>query len=204
MHHHSGYRSYQPRTICNQLFSSHGEDVELGAVHREGRYPGALPRESNLYALTAFFLLLRPSHSAVRRLQRRSEAYTITTEKLVALRELVYEAKGVLIPCLNLGGGFPSSVKLHGTPEDFKIPAIEEYASTPKRSLRCLIACPRGSARSLRGLETGRPATRETIAAPLTLGGEGTWSTRLRIWGSGVRISSGAPIRSKTYANFVS
>ena len=61
-------------------------------------------------------------------MQRRSEAYTITTEKLVALRELVYEAKGVLIPCLNLGGGFPSSVKLHGTPEDFKIPAIEEYA----------------------------------------------------------------------------
>ena len=25
------------------------------------------------------------------------------------------------------------------------------------------------------------------------------WSTRLRIWGSGVRISSGAPIKSKIY-----
>jgi hypothetical protein len=169
MHHHSGYRSYQPRTICNQLFSSHGEDVELGAVHREGRYPGALPRESNLYALTAFFLLLRPSHSAVRRLQRRSEAYTITTEKLVALRELVYEAKGVLIPCLNLGGGFPSSVKLHGTPEDFKIPAIEEYAEAITKVLDRL---PKRQRPQLR-LETGRPATRETIAAPLTLGGRG-------------------------------
>ena len=152
MHHHSGYRSYQPRTICNQLFSSHGEDVELGAVHREGRYPGALPRESNLYALTAFFLLLRPSHSAVRRLQRRSEAYTITTEKLVALRELVYEAKGVLIPCLNLGGGFPSSVKLHGTPEDFKIPAIEEYAEAITKVLNRL---PKRQRPQLR-LETGR------------------------------------------------
>src|ERR1700722_7107529 len=32
------------------------------------------------------------------------EAYTTASEKLVALRELVYEAKGVLIPCLNLGG----------------------------------------------------------------------------------------------------
>jgi len=123
-------------------------------------------------------------------LQRRSEAYTITTEKLVALRELVYEAKGVLIPCLNLGGGFPSSVKLHGTPEDFKIPAIEEYAEAITKVLDRL---PKRQRPQLR-LETGRPATRETIAAPLTLGGEGTWSTRLRIWGSGVRISSGAPV----------
>ena len=92
----------------------------------------------------------------------------------LALRELVYEAKGVLIPCLNLGGGFPSSVKLHGTPEDFKIPAIEEYAEAITKVLDRL---PKRQRPQLR-LETGRPATRETIAAPLTLGGEGTWSTR--------------------------
>jgi hypothetical protein len=30
------------------------------------------------------------------------------------------------------------------------------------------------------------------------------WSTRLRIWGSGVQISSGALILSKTYVNFAS
>ena len=80
------------------------------------------------------------------------EAYTIATEKLVALRELVYEAKGVLIPCLNLGGGFPSSVKLHGTPEDFKIPAIEEYADAITKVLNRL---PKRQRPQLR-LETGR------------------------------------------------
>ena len=80
------------------------------------------------------------------------EAYTIATEKLVALRELVYEAKGVLIPCLNLGGGFPSSVKLHGTPEDFKIPAIEEYAEAITKVLNRL---PKRQRPQLR-LETGR------------------------------------------------
>ena len=80
------------------------------------------------------------------------QAYTIATEKLVALLELIYEQKGVLIQVLNLGGGFPSSAKLHGQPEDLAAPPIEEYAEAITKVLNRL---PKRQRPQLR-LESGR------------------------------------------------
>jgi len=80
------------------------------------------------------------------------EAYAVATKKLVALRDLVYRATKILIPCLNLGGGFPSSMKLHGMLDDFKIPPIEAYADAITGVLNRL---PKKQRPQLR-LETGR------------------------------------------------
>ena len=58
------------------------------------------------------------------------EAYRIATLKLVALREQIMRRHSHLIPCLNLGGGFPSRSLLYGMsgPADQAVPAIEAYA----------------------------------------------------------------------------
>ncbi|WP_428826704.1 hypothetical protein ACLIKD_00390 [Azonexus sp. IMCC34842] len=57
-------------------------------------------------------------------------AYGIAARKLVGLREQIRVEYQHLVPCLNLGGGFPSQSVLHGmvgSPE-LLIPAIERYA----------------------------------------------------------------------------
>lgn len=57
-------------------------------------------------------------------------AYATAARKLIGLREQIRAESGHLIPCLNLGGGFPSKSLLHGmvgTPEQ-NVPPIEFYA----------------------------------------------------------------------------
>jgi diaminopimelate decarboxylase len=58
------------------------------------------------------------------------KAYANAARGLISLREAIYAEHGHLVPCINLGGGFPSYSKLHGmvgTPEDI-IPPIEAFA----------------------------------------------------------------------------
>lgn len=57
-------------------------------------------------------------------------AYANAARSLVSLREAIHAEHGHLVPCINLGGGFPSYSKLHGmvgTPENI-IPPVEAYA----------------------------------------------------------------------------
>lgn len=57
-------------------------------------------------------------------------AYSVATQKLLALREQVYVEHNHLIECINLGGGFPSHSLLHGMfgSAEQLIPPIESYA----------------------------------------------------------------------------
>jgi diaminopimelate decarboxylase len=80
------------------------------------------------------------------------KAYAVASERLVALRQLLYKNTGHLVPCINLGGGFPSSGLLHGQPENTKVPPIEDYAAAIADVLNRL---PRKQRPQLR-LETGR------------------------------------------------
>ncbi len=82
------------------------------------------------------------------------DAYAVAAERLLALRELLrYETKH-LVPCINLGGGFPSKALLHGMygPPEIAVPPIEAYAEAIARVLNSL---PRNQRPQLR-LETGR------------------------------------------------
>lgn len=58
------------------------------------------------------------------------EAYRTAAQKLVALREQILLDSDHLVPCLNLGGGFPSHSLLHGMarPADAVIRPVEDYA----------------------------------------------------------------------------
>lgn len=58
------------------------------------------------------------------------EAYRITTQAMLGLRQELQEDTGHLVECLNLGGGFPSHSLLHGMPgpAEKSIPPIEAYA----------------------------------------------------------------------------
>ena len=80
------------------------------------------------------------------------KAYAVAAERLVALRQLLYSKTGHLVPCINLGGGFPSSGLLHEQPESTKVPPIEDYAAAIADVLNQL---PRKQRPQLR-LETGR------------------------------------------------
>lgn len=57
-------------------------------------------------------------------------AYRVAVTKLVALREQIHVEHNHLVPCLNLGGGFPSQSLLYGMegPAERVIPPIEAYA----------------------------------------------------------------------------
>ena len=49
---------------------------------------------------------------------------------LLRCASMVFEADRVIfVPCLNLGGGFPSTGRLHEMSEATKVPPIEEYAA---------------------------------------------------------------------------
>jgi diaminopimelate decarboxylase len=78
------------------------------------------------------------------------KAYTVATERLLELREIVFASTGYLPPCLNLGGGFPSQARLHVYDQPAK--PIEDYAKAIAEPLNKL---PRNKRPQLR-LETGR------------------------------------------------
>lgn len=77
-------------------------------------------------------------------------AYGVAAERLCALRELVHNSTGHLIPCINLGGGFPSASMPHGINQPSR--PIEDYAAAIAGVLNKL---PRRQRPQLR-LETGR------------------------------------------------
>lgn len=82
------------------------------------------------------------------------EAYAVATQKLLALREHLHKAHQHLVPCLNLGGGFPSHSLLYGMigPAEQAVPPIEAYANAITSVLTKLPA----EERPLLRLESGR------------------------------------------------
>lgn len=81
-------------------------------------------------------------------------AYRNAARGLVTLREMIHAEYGHLVPCINMGGGFPSYSRLHGmvgNPENY-IPPIEAYAAAITSVLNDLPE----SKRPLLRLETGR------------------------------------------------
>jgi len=75
-------------------------------------------------------LSLHTIHSHIGTYILAPEAYRVTAQKLVALREQIFLEQDHLVDCLNLGGGIPSHSLLHGMvkPADHLIRPIEEYA----------------------------------------------------------------------------
>ncbi|WP_161594613.1 type III PLP-dependent enzyme domain-containing protein [Marimonas lutisalis] len=82
------------------------------------------------------------------------EAYRLTTQAMLGLRAELKEDTGHLVPCLNLGGGFPSYSLLHGMagPAEQAVPPIESYAEAITSELKAL---PKAERPVLR-LESGR------------------------------------------------
>jgi hypothetical protein len=58
--------------------------------------------------------------------------------QLVEMRKRLHTLIGHLVPCINLGGGFPSSNLLHVEPEDTTHPPIEAYAKAIAHELNKL------------------------------------------------------------------
>lgn len=81
-------------------------------------------------------------------------AYRVAVTKLVALREQLHIEHRHLVPCLNLGGGFPSQSLLYGMegPPERVIPPIEVYADAITEVLNRLPAKKRPQLR----FESGR------------------------------------------------
>lgn len=81
-------------------------------------------------------------------------AYRATVSKLLALRERIHKEHGHLVPCLNLGGGFPSRSLLYGMsgPAEAVVPPIEDYADAITEVLNRLPAKSRPELR----FESGR------------------------------------------------
>jgi diaminopimelate decarboxylase len=81
-------------------------------------------------------------------------AYAVAAENLVALRDMLRKATGSPVPCINLGGGFPSHGLLHDMqgPAELVVPPIESFAAAIANVLNQL---PRAQRPQLR-LETGR------------------------------------------------
>jgi len=78
-------------------------------------------------------------------------AYTVAAERILALRDQIETQTGHLVPCVNLGGGFPSNSVLHALP-GHPVPPIEAYAAAIAGVLNKL---PRARRPQLR-LESGR------------------------------------------------
>ena len=97
-------------------------------------------------------LNLHTLHSHIGTYVLEPKAYAVAAEMLVILREAILCKTGHLVPCINLGGGFPSNGLLHEMPEKTKVPPIEDYAEAIAGVLNAL---PRAKRPQLR-LETGR------------------------------------------------
>jgi len=97
-------------------------------------------------------LNLHTLHSHIGTYVLEPKAYAVAAERLVTLREAVFRKTGHLVPCVNLGGGFPSNGLMHEMPENTKVPPIEAYAEAIAGVLNAL---PRAQRPQLR-LETGR------------------------------------------------
>lgn len=81
-------------------------------------------------------------------------AYSVATQVLLGLRELLREETGHLAECINLGGGLPSDSLLHGMagPAAAVVPPVEAYAEAIAAEIKRLPARQRPILR----LENGR------------------------------------------------
>lgn len=82
------------------------------------------------------------------------EAYRVAAQVMIGLRTAISDEFGHLVPCLNLGGGFPSYSLLHGMqgPAHLAVPPIEAYAQVIAEELNRLPPKERPQLR----LESGR------------------------------------------------
>ena len=122
-------------------------------------------------------LNLHTLHSHIGTYVLEPKAYAVAAERLVALREMVFRKSGHLVPCINLGGGFPSNSLLHEMAENTEVPPIERYAEAIAGVLNAL---PRARRPQLR-LETGRHLIDDAgylIASVVAVKGAERYSTR--------------------------
>ena len=124
-------------------WSKFGFNLASGEAHRAARRIAQNPR-----------LRLHTLHSHIGTYMLDPEAYRVAVKFLLGLRDAIEEDTGVLVPCLNLGGGFPSYSLLHGMPgpAESTIPPIEQYADAIASELNRLPAAKRPELR----LESGR------------------------------------------------
>ena len=101
------------------VWSKFGFSVENGEAARAARRIVGNPK-----------LRLHTLHSHIGTYILDPGAYRVTASKLVALREQIHHELGCYVPCLNLGGGFPSRSLLYGMtgPAEAAVPPIEAYA----------------------------------------------------------------------------
>ncbi len=99
-------------------------------------------------------LMLHSLHTHIGTYLLDPVAYAVAADRLLAIREMVHGQTGHLVPCINLGGGFPSNSLLHGMvgPAELVVPPVERYAEAIAGVLNTL---PRSRRPQLR-LETGR------------------------------------------------
>jgi diaminopimelate decarboxylase len=124
-------------------WSKFGFNLASGEAQRAARRIAQHPR-----------LRLHTLHSHIGTYMLDPEAYRVAVRYLLGLRAGVEEDTGELVPCLNLGGGFPSYSLLHGMqgPPETAIAPIERYAEAITSELNRL---PAGQRPQLR-LESGR------------------------------------------------
>ncbi|MBN2906194.1 MAG: hypothetical protein JXJ18_05760 [Rhodobacteraceae bacterium] len=99
-------------------------------------------------------LRLHTLHSHIGTYMLDPEAYRVAVRSMLGLRAEIAEDTGHLVPCLNLGGGFPSYSLLHGMrgPAEAAVAPIERYAEAITSEL---MALPEKERPQLR-LESGR------------------------------------------------
>lgn len=101
------------------VWSKFGFSVENGEAARAAARILAHPR-----------LKLHTLHTHIGTYILDPNAYGVALTKLLALRGQIQQEHKHLVPCINLGGGFPSLTLLHGMtgPADAVVPRIETYA----------------------------------------------------------------------------
>jgi len=136
-----GIRTWMDNRYLQQCWSKFGFALDNGEAARAAMRIIANPN-----------LRLHTLHSHIGTQVLEPKAYGFAAEKLVALRDIIFVQTGHLVPCINLGGGFPSGNLWYIEPEDTKHPEIEEYAKAITSVLNRIPAKRRPQLR----LETGR------------------------------------------------
>lgn len=101
------------------IWSKFGFAVENGEAARAAHRIQANPK-----------LSLHTLHTHIGTYILDPNAYRVAVTKLQALREQLHAARQHWVPCINLGGGFPSNSLLHGMtgPAELVVPPIDAYA----------------------------------------------------------------------------
>jgi diaminopimelate decarboxylase len=125
------------------LWSKFGFSLENGEAARAALRLAGNPR-----------LRLHTLHTHIGTYILEPNAYRVAVTKLLGLREQIQTERGHRVPCINLGGGFPSESLLHGMtgPAQLAVPPIQAYAEAITEVLNRLPAAQRPQLR----FESGR------------------------------------------------